>query len=181
MSIVQGIRLHVFLAIIIVVAFLISFSIGEKEMPYPRKYSEAGITLERKNELSALQVSFNETIDCYGDCPSVNRCSIGICFGVCFDKNKDFQISAEELQAAFDLELGIIEKAVAGHAISYIEQFDGADGSPKNGLITPSELQSVRGACKSFAKIHDYLCSRCTRYSSYMERHPSLLKLTGGA
>ncbi len=150
----------------------------EHEEAYPRHYSEGGITLERKTENSPLQVTVNDTVDCYGDCPSVNRCLLGVCFGVCFDSNKDYHISEEELQVAFNSKLGLIERDWAGSVSKYIRQFDGADGSKLDGRISPNELQSVKDACKSFARIHDYLCARCERFSTYLERHPNLLTAT---
>ena len=127
-----------------------------------KPYKNGGIYLKWEDN-GTLTVNYPKETDCFGGCDS-NRCDLGLCFAICYDKNKDFYVSEGELSDALQKNLSWIERKFAKSAKQYIDMYDGSDGSKKDERISPTELQHAKGHCKDLKDMDKYLCQRCEEY-----------------
>jgi hypothetical protein len=125
-------------------------------------YNEGGLRIEwTKN--GDFQMDIPDDWDCIGECENNNgnKCDIGVCFELCYDRDKDFYITESEVQHALDAKLSWAEKMLTSNAKEWVNKFDN-DGDSR---ISPLELYNTdKSKCGDLNTIYNYLCMRCKTY-----------------
>lgn len=134
----------------------------------PKIYdAEDGLHMEWRAD-GGLDLDIPDSWNCAGTCEDerADRCSLGYCFELCFDTDKDFYVSEKEIDAALKKNLSWLERMVTFSAPEWITKFDGADGSAMDKKISASELNAaVDVECKDLIDMRTYLCDRCPQFA----------------
>ena len=144
-----------------------SNAVRERNVLSSSVFDQGGLRMEWSSN-GDFDIDIPDNWDCDGDCKGsnhANKCDIGICFEICFDKDKDFYISEKEVDKALNDKLSWVERMATDDAKHWVRKFDGLDGSEKDGKISALELHSADSSkCKDLKTIYDYLCMRCKTY-----------------
>jgi hypothetical protein len=121
-------------------------------------YNEQGIKIVWTDD-DELNIDIPNNFDCLHGCKDndADRCNIGICFELCYDKDRDFQISVDEVQRAIDKKLSWYEKMATYSAKDWVKKFDGKDGTKIDNKISPVELHTADVSCSDLGDMMKHL------------------------